>query len=80
MPLIVAIAAGAVLATLVMDWAIIVLSSFVGAGLIVASLGLDSLQGAMLAGALAAVGILVQATLMRNKDSQSLDERAEKVG
>ncbi len=71
---------GAVLATLVMDWAIIVLSSFVGAGLIVASLGLDSLQGAILAGMLAAVGILVQATLMRSKYWQSGDERAEKIG
>ncbi len=71
---------GAVLATLVMDWAIIVLSSFVGAGLIVASLGLDSLQGAILAGVLAAVGILVQGTLMRSKYSQSGDERAEKIG
>ena len=71
---------GAVLATLVMDWAIIVLSSLVGAGLIVASLGLDSLQGAILAGVLAAVGILVQATLMRSKDSRSPDESAEKVG
>jgi len=71
---------GAVLATLVMDWAIIVLSSFVGAGLIVASLGLDSLQGAILAGVLAAVGILVQATLMRSERSQSGDERAEKIG
>ena len=71
---------GAVLASLVMDWAIIVLSSFVGAGLIVASLGLDSLQGAILAGVLATVGILVQGTLMRSKYSQNGDERAEKIG
>jgi len=56
------------------------LSSFVGAALIVASLGLDSLQGAILAGVLAAVGILVQATLMRSKYSQGEDERAEKIG
>ncbi len=70
---------GAVLATWVMDWAIIVLSSFVGAGLIVASLDLDWLQGTILAGVLAAVGILVQAILMRSKYSQNGDERAEKI-
>ncbi len=58
---------GAVLAALVMDWAIIVMSSLVGSGLIVASLGLQSLQGAMLAAALAAVGIIVQATITRGK-------------
>ena len=58
---------GAVLATLVMDWAIIVLSGLVGAGLIVGSLGLDSLRGAILAGVLVAGGVLVQAGMMRGK-------------
>ncbi len=57
----------AVLATLILDWAIIVLSSLVGAGMIVTSLGLDPLQGGIVAGALAAVGILLQAALMRGK-------------
>jgi len=58
---------GAVLATLVMDWAIIVLSSLVGAGMIVDALGLDSLAAAIAAGAMATVGIVVQAALMRGK-------------
>ena len=65
---------GAVLAALVMDWAIIVLSSLVGSGLIVAALSLQSLQGALLGAALAAVGIFVQATFTRKKlDTQPQD-------
>ena len=58
---------GAVLATLVMDWAIIILSSLVGAGMIVAALGLEALAAGAAAGAMAAVGIAVQAALMRGK-------------
>lgn len=58
---------GAVLATLVMDWAIIILSSLVGAGLIVAALGLEALQAGVAAGAMAAAGIVIQAALMRGK-------------
>ena len=58
---------GAVLATLVLDWAIIVLSSLVGAGMIVAAVGLEPLQAGIAAGAMAAVGIVVQAALMRGK-------------
>lgn len=57
----------AIIATLVLDWAIIVLSSLVGAGMIVTSLGLEPLAGGILAGALAAAGILLQATIMRGK-------------
>ena len=58
---------GAVLAALVMDWAIIVFSSLVGSGLIVSAFGLQSLQGALLGAALAAVGIFMQAAFMREK-------------
>lgn len=58
---------GAVLAAMVMDWAIIVLSSLVGSGLIVAAFGLQSLQGALLGAALAAVGIVMQAAFTREK-------------
>ena len=58
---------GAVLAALVMDWAIIVLSSLVGSGLIVAAFGIQSFEGALLGAALAAVGIFVQAKFTREK-------------
>ncbi len=58
---------GAVLAAMVMDWAIIVFSSLVGSSLIVAAFGLQSLQGALIGAALAAVGIFVQATFTREK-------------
>ena len=58
---------GAVIATLVMDWAIIILSSLVGAGMIVAAVDLEPLQAGIAAGAMAAVGIVVQAALMRGK-------------
>ena len=58
---------GAVVAALVMDWAIIVFSSLVGSGLIVAAFGLQSLQGALLGAALAAVGIVMQAAFTREK-------------
>ena len=71
---------GAVLATLVMDWAIIILSSFVGAALIVTSLGLNSLLGWILDIVLAAVGITIQATIMENKHRQYENEKAEKIG
>ncbi len=68
---------GAVLAALVMDWAIIVMSSLVGSGLIVVSLGLQSLQGVMLATALAAVGIIVQATITRGKREVPAQNRSQ---
>jgi uncharacterized protein DUF4203 len=56
---------GAVVAALVMDWAIVVLSCLVGAALVVESLGL--VNSAALVGyvALLAIGISVQAQLMR---------------
>ncbi|MDX1433070.1 MAG: DUF4203 domain-containing protein [Gammaproteobacteria bacterium] len=58
---------GAVIATFVMDWAIIILSSLVGAGLIVGALDIESMQRAILAGVLVAGGVLVQAGMMRGK-------------
>ena len=68
---------GAVLAALVLDWAIIVLSSLVGSGLIVAALGHQSLQGALLGAVLAAVGIFVQATFTRKKLDAPQQDRSE---
>lgn len=58
---------GAVLATLLMDWAIIVLSCLVGAALVVPALGLQPLASALVYAGLVAVGIVVQAQLMRGK-------------
>lgn len=56
---------GAVLAALLMDWAIIVLSSLVGAALVVPALGLQPLASAAVYAVLLAVGIVVQARLVR---------------
>jgi hypothetical protein len=59
---------GAVLAALLMDGAIIVLSCLVGAALIVPALGLQPLASALVYAGLVAVGIVVQAQLMRGKN------------
>jgi hypothetical protein len=59
---------GAVLAALLMDWAIIVLSCLVGAALVVPALGLEPLASALVYAGLVAVGIVVQAQLLRGKD------------
>jgi hypothetical protein len=55
---------GAVLAALIMDWAIIALSSLAGAGAIVEAAGMTQAMGALLFLLLTAVGILIQARLM----------------
>jgi hypothetical protein len=62
--------AGAILAALAMDWAIIVLSSLVGAALIVPSLGVGGLAGSAIYAGLVAVGIVVQAQFLggRHRD------------
>ena len=54
----------AVIAVLLMDWAIIVLSCLVGAGAIVAQLPLSPRVGAILFAVLVIIGIVVQARLM----------------
>lgn len=56
---------GAVVALLVMDWAIIALSSLVGAGAIVNALALEPAVGAATFAILCVVGIIVQASRMR---------------
>jgi len=56
---------GAIVAALVMDWAIIALSSLAGAAAIVDPLNLDPTIAALLFLALAAVGITVQARRLR---------------
>jgi hypothetical protein len=68
---------GAVLAALIMDWAIIVLSSLVVSGLIVAAFGLQPLQGALIGVALAAAGIFVQTTFTRQKLDTPSQDRSE---
>jgi hypothetical protein len=55
---------GAVLAVLVMDWAIIILSSLVGAGAIVAAAGMGQPTGALVFVVLTVVGAAIQAGLM----------------
>ena len=55
---------GAVIAFLIMDWAVVVLSCMVGAALIVASLRLGDLAGTLVYAGLVAIGIAVQAQLM----------------
>ena len=56
---------GAVAAVLITNGAIIVLSSLIGAGLIVGAFALDPLIGAGLAAALAAAGKVIQARALR---------------
>jgi peptidoglycan/LPS O-acetylase OafA/YrhL len=51
---------GALVAFMMMDWAIVVLSSFVGAGTITAALGPDSTTSAILFIVLAAIGVIFQ--------------------
>ena len=58
---------GALLAIFVMDWGIIVLSSLVGSGLIVMPFNLQPLPGALIAAALAVIGIFIQAKFTRVK-------------
>ncbi len=65
---------GAVLAALLIDWAIVVLSCLVGAALIVPVLGLQPLASALAYAGLVAVGIIVQAHLMGGK-GRSLERR-----
>lgn len=61
-------AAGGVIAALVMDWAIIALTSLVGAGAIVNTLDVSGGVSALLFVVLAAVGIAVQAWQFRSHD------------
>ena len=56
---------GAVVATLIMDWAIIVISSLVGAGAIVEALAQGQSISIIVFLALVAAGVLVQARLLR---------------
>ena len=56
--------AGAVVAVLVMDWAIIALSCMLGAALVVSSLGLGDIASALAYAGLMAAGIIVQARLL----------------
>jgi hypothetical protein len=55
---------GAVLAALIMDWAIIALTSLVGAGAIADAASLGQMTGALVFLLLTAVGIVVQAKLL----------------
>jgi len=67
---------GALVAALVMDWAIIVLSSLIGAGLIVATLSLAPLHGVIAASVLAAVGMVFQSRTTRARRERSSQTQA----
>jgi hypothetical protein len=58
---------GAIVAALLMDWAIVGLSCLVGAALIVSALGLRDLVGLVAYAVLVAIGIAFQAQFMRRQ-------------
>lgn len=62
---------GAIAAAVLLDWAIIVLSSLVGAGAIVAQLAVGRMIGAIVFIALVIVGISVQVRLMARSRERS---------
>jgi Domain of unknown function (DUF4203) len=64
---------GALVAALVMDWAIIVLSTLVGVGMIVGALDLLPLHLVILASVLAALGIVVQSSTVRKRPGRPDD-------
>jgi len=61
---------GALVAVLLMDWAIIVLSCLVGAGAIVAQLQLSTQVSAIAFAALVIIGIVIQAKLMERSQER----------
>lgn len=56
---------GAIITAVIMDWAIIILSSLAGAATIVDNFDLEPTTGALLLAALTAIGILIQARRLR---------------
>jgi hypothetical protein len=62
---------GALVAVLLMDWAIIVLSCLVGAGVIVTQLQLSPLVSAIFFAVLVIIGIVIQAKLMERSQEPS---------
>jgi hypothetical protein len=59
---------GAIVAALLMDWAIIVLSCLVGAGVVVHQLHLGNAKGAIVFVVLVIIGILIQAKLIERSE------------
>ena len=59
---------GAIVAAMLMDWAIIVLSCLVGAGVIVSRMGLRDVKTALVFLVLVIIGILIQAKLMEQSE------------
>jgi hypothetical protein len=62
-------AIGALLAALVMDWVIIILSALAGATVIVSTLGMDPVKGTIAVAALTVFGALVQRALLAKRKS-----------
>lgn len=67
---------GALFAAAAMDWAIIVISALAGAGIIISALGLHAAASLLIGGALAALGMLVQAAHLRRLP----DQKTSKTG
>ena len=61
---------GALFVAAAMDWAIIILSSLAGSGIIIAALGLQSTMTLLVGGTLTGIGILVQAAQLRQLPEQ----------
>ena len=61
---------GAIVAALLMDWAIIILSCLVGAGAVVSRLGLRDVNTAIVFIVLVIIGILVQTKLMEQAEEK----------
>jgi len=68
---------GALFAAVAMDWAIIVLSTLAGAGIIIGALGLHSAMGLLAGGALAALGVIVQAAQLRHLPDQKVSRTGD---
>jgi hypothetical protein len=68
---------GAVTAALVMDWAVIILSSLLGAALIVPSLGMGDVGNAFAYAVLVAIGIVVQERLASGSARREARENAD---
>ena len=69
---------GALFAAFALDWAIIVLSSLAGAGIIVAALELQPIMNLLAGAGLAGIGIVAQAAQLRHLQSKPVPETIEK--
>ena len=69
---------GALFAAMALDWAIIVLSSLAGAGIIVAALELQPSMNLLAGAGLAVLGVIAQAAHLRQPPDKPVPETSEK--